>query len=221
MCSEYEKMISGELYDINDKELTMLRLKAQQFCTLFNATAPDDQNERNTLLRQMLGRTRYSFNIASPFTCHYGFNIFLGDHFQAHNNCTLVDNAPIVFGDHVILANNVALYTVDYPTNPYLRAKGIEHASPITLGNHVCVGANSVILPGITLGNNVIVGAGSVVTKSFPDNVAIAGNPAQILYSISVEAKSNISSIPSVSSTQLEDVILQATPEEAIKLKLY
>lgn len=33
----------------------------------------------------------------------------------------------------------------------------------------------------VTLGNNVIVGAGAVVTKSFPDNVVIAGNPAKVI----------------------------------------
>ena len=39
----------------------------------------------------------------------------------------------------------------------------------------------AIICPGVTLGNNVIVGAGSVVTKSFGDNVVIAGNPARII----------------------------------------
>lgn len=33
----------------------------------------------------------------------------------------------------------------------------------------------------MTLGNNVVVGSGAVVTKSFPDNVVLAGNPAKVI----------------------------------------
>ena len=42
------------------------------------------------------------------------------------------------------------------------------------------------ILPGVTLGDNVVVGAGAVVTKSFGDNVVLAGNPAKIIKEIPV-----------------------------------
>ena len=37
------------------------------------------------------------------------------------------------------------------------------------------------IMPNVELGDNVIVGANSTVTKSFPDNVVIAGSPAKII----------------------------------------
>ncbi len=59
----------------------------------------------------------------------------------------------------------------------------ISKAPPIKIGDNVWLGANVIILPGISIGSNVIIGAGSVVTKSFPDNVVIAGNPAKVLKS--------------------------------------
>ena len=54
----------------------------------------------------------------------------------------------------------------------------------MTIGDNVWIGGNAVILPGVTLGDNVVVGAGAVVTKSFPSNVAIAGNPAKVIKEI-------------------------------------
>jgi maltose O-acetyltransferase len=53
--------------------------------------------------------------------------------------------------------------------------------APIKIGNDVFIGTKSIILSGVSLGNRVIVGAGSVVTKSFSDDVIIAGNPAKII----------------------------------------
>ena len=55
-----------------------------------------------------------------------------------------------------------------------------KHKTPI-IGDNVMVGAGAIIIGGVVIGNNVTIGAGSVVTKSFPDNSIIAGNPAKII----------------------------------------
>lgn len=54
-------------------------------------------------------------------------------------------------------------------------------SSPVKLGNDVWIGANSTVLKGVEIGNRTIVAAGSVVTKSFPSDVLVAGNPAKIV----------------------------------------
>ena len=64
------------------------------------------------------------------------------------------------------------------------RNSGLEYAKPIKIGHNVWLGGGVIITSGVTLGNNVVVGAGSVVTKSFPDNVVIAGNPARVIKKI-------------------------------------
>ena len=47
-------------------------------------------------------------------------------------------------------------------------------ASPVSIGNNVWVGANSVILRGVEIGDNCVVAAGTVVTKgSYPANTLI------------------------------------------------
>lgn len=49
------------------------------------------------------------------------------------------------------------------------------------IGHHCVIGGRSMIMPGVTLGDHVYVAGGSVVTKSFPSNCLIAGNPAKII----------------------------------------
>lgn len=43
------------------------------------------------------------------------------------------------------------------------------------------IGLNSVIIPNITIGKNSFIGAKSNVTKSFPENSTLKGNPAKII----------------------------------------
>ena len=84
---------------------------------------------------------------------------------------------------------NVQLYTASHPIEPVKRNSGLELGKPITIGDNVWIGGAAVIVPGVTLGDNVVVAAGSVVTKSFPDNVVVGGNPAQIIKTIEEEPK--------------------------------
>ena len=51
----------------------------------------------------------------------------------------------------------------------------------IKIGRNCWLGNGAVVVAGVTLGDHVIVGANSVVTKSFPSNVLIAGTPAQVI----------------------------------------
>jgi acetyltransferase-like isoleucine patch superfamily enzyme len=65
----------------------------------------------------------------------------------------------------------------------------------ITIGKNCFIGTNSILFPGISIGDNTIVGAGSVVTKSFPANVVVGGNPAHIICSLDDYAKKHQTNI--------------------------
>ena len=60
-----------------------------------------------------------------------------------------------------------------------LLIQGVEHKQ-VVIGNNVWIGTRAIILPGCHIGSNVIIGAGAVVTKNFPNDVLITGNPATI-----------------------------------------
>lgn len=49
------------------------------------------------------------------------------------------------------------------------------------IGDNVYMGADISILGKITIGSNSVIGGGSVVTKSFPENSKLVGNPARNL----------------------------------------
>jgi len=68
---------------------------------------------------------------------------------------------------------------------------GHIEVSPIKIGNDVWLGTNVIILPSVSIGDNCIVAAGAVVTKSFPENSIIAGNPAKLLKTNNVKKTEN------------------------------
>lgn len=61
--------------------------------------------------------------------------------------------------------------------------KRINMAQNIKVGDHVWIGARSIILKGVTIGNNSIVGTNSIVTKSIPSHSVAAGIPAKVIRS--------------------------------------
>lgn len=52
---------------------------------------------------------------------------------------------------------------------------------PISIGSHVWIGGQSVVLKGCEIGSGSVVGFRAVVANSFPQQVVIAGNPARVV----------------------------------------
>ena len=183
--TEKEKMIAGELYFANDPELVADRLFARSQSQIINQA--ESAELRSQLLKETFGRTGKKIYMEPVINFDYGYNIFVGENFYANFNCTFLDVSTIEIGDNCMFAPNVQLYTATHPLHPVKRNSGLEYAKPIKIGDNVWLGGGVIVTPGVTLGNNVVVGAGSVVTKSFPDNVVIAGNPARIIKTVEEE----------------------------------
>lgn len=54
-------------------------------------------------------------------------------------------------------------------------------AKPVTIHDHVLVGANAVVIEGVEVGENAVVAAGAVVIDDVPANAVVAGCPAKIV----------------------------------------
>jgi maltose O-acetyltransferase len=178
--SEYEKMLSGALYDAGDKQLVELRVIARKWMSQYNQ-AGYDKALREKLLKELLGKVGNNADIQAPLFCDYGCHIEVGDNFFANFNCVFLDCNYIKMGNNVFLGPNVQVYTATHPVIAAERIKGPELASPITVGDNVWIGGSSIICPGVTIGENTTIGAGSVVTKDIPSNAVAAGNPCRVL----------------------------------------
>jgi len=182
--TEKEKMIAGELYFASDSQLLKERQNAQLLFQKFNALTELEKPLRNEILETLIGQLGNNVIIEPPFFCDYGYNINIGENVYINYNCCILDGTLVTIGDHCMLGPNVQIYTATHPLEYKARNSGQEFSKPITIGNNVWIGGNATICPGVTLGHNVVVGAGAVVTKDFPDDVLIGGNPAKIIKTI-------------------------------------
>jgi maltose O-acetyltransferase len=178
--TEYQKMLSGELYDASENELLQLRVKARLFMKEYNHTA-FDREKRSLLLKQIFKKVGTNVDIQTPFYCDYGCHIEVGNNFFANFNCVFLDCNYIRMGDNVFLGPAVQIYAAFHPILASERIKGPELALPVTIGDNVWIGGGSIISAGVTIGSNTTIGAGSVVVKDIPENVVAVGNPCKVI----------------------------------------
>lgn len=179
--TEKEKMLAGELYSPEDEELRAAHLRVQKLFERYNKIPASKPKKRYKLIKKILGKTGNNVRVETPFYCDYGVNIEVGENFFANYGAIILDVNKVKIGKNCMLAPNVGIYSATHPIRAEERYNGVELGLPITIGDNCWIGGGAIICPGVTLGNNVVVGAGSVVTKSFKDNVVIAGNPAKII----------------------------------------
>lgn len=180
-----ERMLAGLPYKAWLDGLQEERDACREKIYAFNLLPPKDRRTAIPAhIRDIFGKTGENVWVEPPFQCDYGWNIEVGDNFYANYNLVILDVCKVTMGDNVFIAPNVALYAAGHPVHPESRNSGYEYGAPITVGDNVWIGGNTVILPGVTVGDNVVIGAGSVVTRDIPANSVAAGNPCRVLREI-------------------------------------
>jgi maltose O-acetyltransferase len=177
-------MIRGELYVFSAPDIQAAHARAQALLERYNATAHGEQDERDRLLRELLGSVGDGVVVQPPLRCDYGTQITIGEKTFVNYDCVMLDGAPIGIGSNCQIAPRVQLLTATHPIDPEPHRVGWEYAAPIAIGDNVWLGGGVIVCPGVTIGEDTVVGAGAVVTRDLPAGVVAVGTPARILREI-------------------------------------
>lgn len=199
-----ERRDSGLPY-ITDRAVMEEQKACRKILQKFNTADPSDFELLSEIVGELFGKSENAF-VNPPFYCDYGFHIEVGKNFYANYNCTILDVAKVTIGDNCMLAPNVAIYTAGHPLHPDSRNSGYEYGLPVTIGDNVWIGGNSIVLPGVKIGSNSVIGAGSVVTGDIPDWVVAAGNPCRVIREITEEDREYFCKNRKFDPESLEDI---------------
>ena len=182
-----EKYASGYLNTPVDKQR-----HAKELCFKYNNASID---EREGILKELLGTYNNSVNIEPSFHCDYGFNIHFHGFALLNYNCVILDTSPVNIGNGVFIAPGVCIACSGHAIDPIQRSQGIGTSVPITIEDNVWIGANTTVCGGVTIGSNSVIGAGSVVNHDIPSGVVAAGVPCKVIRKISDKDKIDSSEI--------------------------
>ena len=185
-------MLNGDYYDSRDPELINLYHKARRLLKAYNNLDSELTLEREQILSDLFKYKGRGVWIEAPFFCDYGEHISIGENTFINTNCMFLDDNKITIGSNGLIGPFVQLYTASHPLEASKRIVGsgsetryVTSTKPVSIGDNVWIGGQTVILPGVRIGHNVTIGAGSVVTKDVPDNVVAVGNPCKIVKRLS------------------------------------
>jgi maltose O-acetyltransferase len=179
-----ERMLRGELYIADDEDLAADFRRAQEILERYNRSAFAEQELRDGLLRELLGKCGEGVHIRPPFHLEYGTRVSIGAGTFFNYDCLMLDVAPVTIGAACQVASRVQFITATHPLDPEPRRIGWESAKPIVLGDNVWLSSGVIVCPGVTIGDHTVVGAGAVVTRDLPAGVVAMGVPARALREI-------------------------------------
>ena len=136
--------------------------------------------ELHDLMEQLIGKSiDDSFRMFPPFYTDFGKNITIGKNVFINSGCHFQDQGGVWIGDGVLLGHNVVVATINHDLDPKNNRK--NHYAPVTIQDHVWIGSNVTILPGVTIGEWASVAAGAVVTKNVESYTVVGGVPAKVI----------------------------------------
>ena len=201
ITNDWNRMITGRLYDPSDQSVAKQHKKGMCRCDRFNKISLYRSKAKRRALERLIPSVKgKEIDVFAPFYCEYGVNIYVGEGCFVNYHCTFLDVAPITLGNGVWIGANVTLAT---PNHPFLAEERLpaqypdgyhtlEFASPITIKDGCWICSGAIICGGVTIGENSIVAAGAVVNRDVPPNCIVAGVPAKVMRKIDEGDRINV-----------------------------
>lgn len=127
--------------------------------------------------------TSYQSQQFSP-TIAIGDGVSFSDDVHISSIESIVIGNNVMFGSRIFISDHShGAYKGDLQSRPEEppSQRRLGNGGPVSIGNNVWIGDNSVILGPATIGGGAIVGAHSVVRGIIPSNSMVAGSPARVI----------------------------------------
>ncbi len=138
-------------------------------------------------VRLLAGWRSNRVGLSGPVILHtwQGGRIEIGDQTGA-SSMVVSSRSGVRIGKQCNIGGNVRIFDHDFHALNFEIRRGPRGCDgcatkPISIGDDVFIGAQSIILKGVSIGDRAIIGAGSVVTKDVPADSIAVGNPATII----------------------------------------
>jgi len=108
--------------------------------------------------------TKYGWTVFHPA------NLFLGEDSDIGCGTVILAHEGVGIGVGAQIGPNCSIMSKSTIDN---------RAGAVVIGARACIGANSVVMPGVTIGRRAVVGACSFVNRDIPDGETWCGAPAR------------------------------------------
>lgn len=148
-----------------------------------------------------LGKNVRLHGFVNLYGCEIGDDVKIGTFVEIQKGAKVGDRCKVsshtficegvTLEDEVFIGHNVTFTNDRYPRavnrTGQLQSEADWACIPTRVKRGASIGSGATLLCGITIGEGAMVGAGSVVTRDVPAGAVVAGNPARIVKSISLD----------------------------------